>query len=231
MKKHKTLIVCISIIFITMLIAFISTPKEPFLISYVEENSSNNLIAKNIEQPKNAITQNIQSTTLIEETNIVDENTNFLDPSVSEVFSGINTFENDDFSFKYINSWVKNTEKNDTTEIDFLISGRNALFSVVKEKVPQDFTLEDYTKSTKKTLEKKDNNKIIDIVEATYNNIKGSTIIYEVTNKDTGTTSVVNEFCIINNSHIYVFTYYTDSSKYENYLSEFYDLLNTLTFK
>ena len=230
MKKKnniKTLLVCLLIVGLTLTIANTMTKQDNFMISYVESPGSYTTVT--------VYPQDVSDTTTPENTvavaNLVNENTTFLDSTSSEVFSGINTFENDDFTFKYVNSWIQNEEQNETSEVDFLISGRNAFFSVVKEKISDDFTIEDYTKTTKKTLEKKENNKVIEITDKEFNTLKGSRIIYEITNQETGLTSIVNEFCIIKDKEIFVFTYYADSTKYENYIEEYEDLLNTLSFK
>lgn len=217
--KAKTFIVCAIIIITTFILAILLTQKEPFYVTYTENNPySQTMLA-------NGRTINSDG----EISDIVDEQSNFLDSTSSETFSGINTFNNGDISFKHLSSWSpKNNTEN--SEIDFLINGRNAMFSVVKEEVPEKFTIKDYVSSTKKTIEKKENNNIIKTEDTAYNNLKGTTIVYEIINTENNTKSIVNEFCLIHNNHIYVFTYYTDETKYENYLNEYEDLLNTLTF-
>ena len=217
--KIKTLIVCTIIIIITFILANLLTQKEPFYVTYVENNPYSQTMLAN----GRAINSDGEIA------NVVDEQSNFLDSNSSETFSGINTFNNGEFSFKHLSSW---SPKNNTesSEIDFLINGRNAMFSVVKEEVPEKFTIKDYVSSTKKTIEKKENNNIIKTEEVTYNGLNGTTIIYEIINEENNTKSIVNEFCLIHNNYIYVFTYYTDETKYENYLNEYEDLLNTLTF-
>ena len=218
-NKTKTFITCTLIIFTTLILAHLLTQKEPFYVTYVENNPYSQTMLAN----GRAINSDGEIS------NVVDAQSNFLDATSSETFSGINTFNNGEISFKHLNSWSPKNNT-DTTEIDFLINGRNAIFSIVKEEVPEKFTIKDYVNSTKKTIEKKENNNIIKTEETTYNNLNGMTIVYEIINKENNNKSIVNEFCIIHNNKIYVFTYYTDESKYENYLNEFENLLNTLTF-
>lgn len=226
MKKDsiKTLITVILMIFTTLVLANILTSKEPFIVTYIENVPQNQQITT-----ASTTDETIPIETDIETANTLDTETEYLDSSASEVFSGINTYNNGEFSFKYLGSWSLK-DSAESSEVDFLINGRNAMFSIVKEEIPEKFTLKDYLDSTKKTIENKENNRIIEIADVSHNGIEGSTIVYEITDEEKETTSIVNEFCTIHKNYIYVFTYYTDSSKYTNYLNEYNNLLDTLTF-
>lgn len=231
MKNNiKTIIVILCIISSTLFITRILT-KKPFVVTYLEtpriqNNISENEIASNITnlQEEKKATEKETPSFKNKENQITNEE---IKSANSKAFSGITKYQNNDYSFEYLSSWTPaETAKN--SEIDFLIDSQNAMFSIVKEKVPKDFKIEDYVNSTKTTFQNKNDSTIINVENKSFNNIEGSTISYEV--KKDNVISKIKQFITIHNENIYVFTLYSNKDNYDNYVKEYENLLSSLTF-
>lgn len=158
---------------------------------------------------------------LDEETLVYNEENNVL-----RKFAGVSNYSKEEISFEYTSTW----QEVDMAEIEdptFLINGRNAVFNIVKEDIPENFTLDDYIKSTVQVLENEENINITYKEKVTVNNMEGFNLVYTITDGDK--VDYLNQFCTIKNNKVYVFSYYSQNTDYEKYLSEFQGLLTTLT--
>ena len=133
MKKTAIFALILSTILLTLFVNIKTNSVVKIEVSYIEDTTQNELLNLTADVPKEILEYKEENNAL-------------------RAFAGRKTFNYEDISFDYINSWteVNIEEIKDPT---FLINGRNAVFNVIKEQAPEKFTLDDYITSTKQVLE------------------------------------------------------------------------------
>lgn len=202
MKKQAIIALLLSLLFVSIFVFKTTNSVVDIQVSYIEEDFG----SWTAEVPPEVLTY--------------DEKNNEL-----KVFAGLRTHSYEEITFKYLSSWIE-VDMPEITDPTFLINGRNAVFNIVKEEVPDKFTIDDYMTTTKQVLEKEENTNIIYNEKVTQNGIDGFNLIYTI--EEDGVLNFLNQFCTIKNDKVYVFSYYADEENYENYLKEYEDLLGTL---
>lgn len=209
MKKFPVISLVLSIVLFTVCMSVnyeVLTVDTTTQVSYIPEESSeefNGMVAK-----------------LDEDTLVYNEENNML-----RKFAGVSNYNKEEISFEYTSTWQE-VDMEEIEDPTFLINGRNAVFNIVKEDIPENFTLDDYIKSTVQVLENEENINITYKEKVTVNNMEGFNLVYTITEGEK--VDYLNQFCTIKNNKVYVFSYYSQNSDYEKYLSEFQGLLSTL---
>lgn len=209
MKKFPVISLVLSIVLFTFCMSVnyeVLTVDTTTQVSYIPEESSeefNGMVAK------------LDENTLVYN----DEN------NVLRKFAGVSNYNKEEISFEYTSTWQE-VDMEEIEDPTFLINGRNAVFNIVKEDIPENFTLDDYIKSTVQVLENEENINITYKEKVTVNNMEGFNLVYTITEGEK--IDYLNQFCTIKNNKVYVFSYYSQNSDYEKYLSEFQGLLSTL---
>lgn len=209
MKKFPVISLVLSIVLFTFCMSVnyeVLTVDTTTQVSYIPEESSeefNGMVAK-----------------LDENTLVYNEENNVL-----RKFAGVSNYNKEEISFEYTSTWQE-VDMEEIEDPTFLINGRNAVFNIVKEDIPENFTLDDYIKSTVQVLENEENINITYKEKVTVNNMEGFNLVYTITEGEK--IDYLNQFCTIKNNKVYAFSYYSQNSDYEKYLSEFQGLLSTL---
>lgn len=209
MSKRLILTLILSTIALISFVHIKTNSVERIEVSYIEDTAQNELLNLTAEVPQEILEYK-------EENNIL------------KAFSGVKTHTYEDITFNYLSSWIE-VDMQEIKDPTFLINGRNAVFNIIKEAAPENFTLDDYISSTKEVLKKEDGISIIYNEKTTINNIEGFNLVYTITDTENNIVNYLNQFCVIKNNTIYVFSYYSDEENYNTYLKDFQDLLLTLS--
>ena len=209
MSKRLILTLILSTIALISFVHIKTNSVERIEVSYIEDTAQNELLNLTAEVPQEILEYK-------EENNIL------------KAFSGVKTHTYEDITFNYLSSWIE-VDMQEIKDPTFLINGRNAVFNIIKEAAPENFTLDDYISSTKEVLKKEDGISIIYNEKTTINNIEGFNLVYTITDTENNVVNYLNQFCVIKNNTIYVFSYYSDEENYNSYLKDFQDLLLTLS--
>ena len=207
MKKSLMFVFIFSTVLFLLFFNLKNNSVEKIEVSYIEDTMPNDVLNLTASVPQEILEYK--------------EENNILKP-----FSGVKTHTYQDITFNYLNSWIE-VDVQEISDPTFLINGRNAVFNIIKETAPENFTLDDYISSTKEVLKKENNITIIYDGKVTINNIDGFNLVYTIT--EDNVTNYLNQFCVIKNNTIYVFSYYSDEENYNTYLKDFQDLLLTLS--